>query len=170
MKLDKNVFKNIDLLNQKIDSLSDQLTSLKAELERKNHVIKTNLSRLSCGDSISSDCIMSEMVYQDLSPEEAFKLYQKENYNFIFLDVSEKSFTSISPIEETIKIELEFLEMRINELNSKSTPIFVISENGTRSILACEILKRYGFININNISGGHKFWPGHRGAGLGLVA
>lgn len=170
MKLDKNVFKNIDLLNQKIDSLNEQIKELKSEVQQKDYILKTNLSRIATGDKLSPDCIMSGMVYQDLSPQEAFELYSKENYNFILLDVSKKSFSSATHIEETLKIELEFLEMRIDEFNSKSTPILVISEDGTRSILACEILKRFGFININNISGGHKFWPGHKKTTLGLVA
>jgi rhodanese-related sulfurtransferase len=37
----------------------------------------------------------------------------------------------------------------------------IISENGLRSIQACELLIKKGFFNINNISGGHEFWPGH---------
>jgi rhodanese-related sulfurtransferase len=40
--------------------------------------------------------------------------------------------------------------------------VLVISENGTTSILACEFLNQMGFYNINNISGGYKFWPGYR--------
>ena len=43
-----------------------------------------------------------------------------------------------------------------------SQSIFVISEKGVRSILACKILNRFGFYNLSNISGGHKFWPGHK--------
>ena len=37
----------------------------------------------------------------------------------------------------------------------------IISENGLRSIQACEMLVKKGFFNINNISGGYEFWPGN---------
>ena len=37
-----------------------------------------------------------------------------------------------------------------------------MSEDGTNSILACKMLCELGFLNVNNISGGHKYWPGHK--------
>jgi rhodanese-related sulfurtransferase len=162
MKDRKNIFKNIDLLNQKIDSLSEEVVSLRQQIKKKDDLFKTYFSRLASNETINIDSIDFDMGYLDLSPSEAFKEYSKDDYNFVLLDVSEKNFVAISSIEETLKIELEFLEMRVNEISSKSTPIYVISEDGTRSILACELLYNLGFKNINNISGGHKFWPGHK--------
>lgn len=162
MNAKKNIFKNIDLLNQKIDSLSEEVVNLKNQIKTKDELFKTYFSRLASNEAISFESIDFEMGYLDFSPTEAFEKYSKDDYNFVLLDVSEKNFMPISLIEESLMIELEFLEMRANEITSKSTPIYVISEDGTRSILACELLYRLGFKNINNISGGHKFWPGHK--------
>lgn len=157
-----NIFKNIDLLNQKIDSLVDEISSLKAEIKSKDQLFKTYFSRLASNELISCNSIDFEMGYFDLTPTDAFKNYSKKDYNFVMIDVSEKNFMSVTSIDESVKVELEFLEMKISDIASKATPIYVISENGTRSILACELLYSLGFKNINNISGGHKFWPGHK--------
>lgn len=162
MRLDKNVFKNFDLLLKKIDFLEKKIYKLEAHIKEKNELLKNHITRIADNDVASSKCILKELSYSDLSPEEAFLNYNKKDYNFFLLDVSEKSFYSPHSIEESYRIELEFLEMRIDELPSKRTPIYVLSETGTRSILACEILHKYGFHNVNNISGGHKFWPGHK--------
>ena len=70
-----------------------------------------------------------------------------------------------SPIEElpeAMHIPLEELNIRFTEISNKSTPVYIISENGVKSILACEILNECGYYNVNNISGGYKFWPGFR--------
>ena len=55
---------------------------------------------------------------------------------------------------------MEELYVRFSEIPNKTVPILVISENGLRSIQACEILIKKGFFNINNVSGGYEFWPG----------
>ena len=48
------------------------------------------------------------------------------------------------------------------EIQARTTPILIISEDGTKSILACEFLVKRGFYNCNNISGGYKYWYGFR--------
>ena len=63
-------------------------------------------------------------------------------------------------LEGSIRIPLEELATRYSELQSKTTPILIISEKGLRSIQACELLVKKGYFNINNISGGYQFWPG----------
>jgi rhodanese-related sulfurtransferase len=80
--------------------------------------------------------------------------------DFIFLDVSSEQFQSKANIQGIMKIPFSQLERRYAEIPSKTIPIMVISEDGLYSILACEILVRKGYFNVNNISGGHQFWPG----------
>ena len=55
-------------------------------------------------------------------------------------------------------IPLEELNQRITDIESKKVPILVISEEGVRSIKACELLVRQGFYSVNNISGGYHYW------------
>ena len=76
------------------------------------------------------------------------------------VDVSQLSYSRT--IKEAKRIPLEELASRISELPTGSFPIMVISEQGIRSIKACEILVKKGYFNTNNISGGHECWPGHK--------
>ncbi|MGZ3808970.1 MAG: rhodanese-like domain-containing protein, partial [Bacteriovorax sp.] len=82
------------------------------------------------------------------------------NIDFFVLDVTQKSF-QVNRLKEAIHIPLEELHVRFVEIPSKTVPVLVISENGLRSITACELLVKKGFFNINNISGGYEFWPGN---------
>ena len=54
---------------------------------------------------------------------------------------------------------LEELNMRYAEIPNRTTPILVISEVGLRSIKASELLVKKGFYNVNNVSGGYRYWP-----------
>ena len=80
--------------------------------------------------------------------------------DYILLDVSEKTYQPPLHLNGVIRIPLEDLNYRFAELQSKTLPLLIISENGLRSIQASELLVKKGFFNINNISGGYEFWPG----------
>ena len=62
-------------------------------------------------------------------------------------------------LDGVIKVSLEDLNTRYAEIQSKTTPILIFSEQGLRSIQACEMLIKKGFFNLNNVSGGYRFWP-----------
>ncbi len=79
--------------------------------------------------------------------------------DFIILDVTKADYSPAARLKGIIKIPLEELASRYAEIQNKTTPILIISECGLRSIKACELLVKKGFFNVNNISGGYKFWP-----------
>jgi rhodanese-related sulfurtransferase len=76
------------------------------------------------------------------------------------VDVSSKEFKPDQQIPEIIHIPWEEFSDRFIEISSRTTPILIISEDGTNSILACEFLVKLGYYNCNNISGGYKHWRG----------
>ena len=148
--LEKNVFYKIDQLEKKVKKLEYKLSSYKDQQEREKLITQNHLLRVKNGEDLSDDFLTNKRTYSDLSPEKAYRLYQDESSNFYLLDVSDKSYAPDFVLE---------LSFRINEIPNRSVPIMIISENGTNSILACELLNEMGYFNINNISGGYKFWP-----------
>jgi len=155
-------------LRLEIKKLQASLSSLQERVERieltsgRSIVDRYHLLRVKNKEELSDQYIIQGMGYLDLSPDKAFRVYGEQNKDFIILDVSSESYTPFKPLEEARKIPLESLEERVHELTNRAQSIFVISENGTKSILACKLLNQHGFFNLNNISGGYKFWPGFR--------
>lgn len=144
----------------KIRQLEEKIVELEDRLEKAMEVARSHLVRVKNHEEISDEFVMSGKTYQDLSPDEARKLYQNPDFNFILIDVSEKSFKATTQLPEAISMPWsEFAEHSLR-IHSKTTPILVISEDGTSSILACKFLVARGFYNCNNISGGYKFWKG----------
>jgi rhodanese-related sulfurtransferase len=161
-KLQSNVFFNINDLKNQVKDLQSEVKDLGEKLEKSLAVERCHLLRVKNGEMLPDDYILNGRLYNDLSPEQAFQFYSKQNENFILLDVSEKSYHPSDEFPEAIKIPLEELPIRFKEIINKAVPILIISENGIRSILACEMLNQVGYYNVNNISGGYKFWPAFR--------
>ncbi len=161
-KLQSNVFFNINALQEQIVDLQLQIEGLNEKLEKSEKVNRFQMLRIKNGEEVSDDFIINSRKYLDLSPEKAFELYNRQDTNFIILDVSSKDFTPVSELPEALNIPVEELNIRFTEITNRATPIYVISEDGIKSILACEILNECGYYNVNNVSGGYKFWPGFR--------
>ena len=157
--LTNNVYFKFNQVQEKIESLETRIRDLEAQLEHSLRLIRTHMVRIKNNEVLSDSYIFNGMGYQDLSPEKAYKLYQKKDYDFILLDVSKKDFVSSHHFPEAKKIPLEELVIRHTEIVNKMVPIFIISEDGTRSIQACHLLNHFGHYNVNNISGGYLYWP-----------
>lgn len=158
-KLQNNLYSKLNDIDKRLDEFHKKLEQMETKSEQAFRVLQTHLVRIKNGESLSDDIVLNRRPYNDLSPERAFKVYQDKNADFLLLDVSSKEFQPGVPLPEAVQIPLEELAARRSEISGPSTRIIVISEDGVRSILACEILNRLGFYNVNNISGGYKFWP-----------
>lgn len=154
--------KEIRHLKKMIRNLEEHVLELQNQLEESRLKDRSHLIRIKNGDELSTDFILKSQDYLDLSPEKAFRVYNELDKDFILLDVSRAISSPVKELPEARKIPLEDLEMNIHQIPGKGKSIFVISEEGVRSILACKILSKLGYVNINNISGGYKFWPGFR--------
>lgn len=157
-----NIFGQFQMFEEELRRLEDKIFSLEHRLQEMNAIQRSHLIRVKNHEELSDDFIRLGKSYQDLSPEKAWELYQNPDYNFILIDVSSHQTPSKHAIPEAISMPWEnFKEASLN-LQSTTTPIFVISEDGTKSILACEFLMKRGFYNCNNISGGHLYWKGNK--------
>lgn len=161
-KLQKSIFYNFNKLQEEVKELRKELNELTQKYEKAMSVQRCHIMRIKNGEKLSDEYILNGKLYNDYSPEAAYYFYNQVDENYILLDVTEKGYQPPEELPEATKIPLEELPLRAKEIVNKATPILVISEDGIRSILACEMLNQFGFYNVNNISGGYKFWPAFR--------
>jgi rhodanese-related sulfurtransferase len=156
----ENYVMGVKKLKSRLSHLEQQVEMLSAKLDHFQNLEKTHMLRIKNGEELSDDFIIKGSCYYDLSPEKAYEIYNNNDKDFILLDVSKDDYKPIADFPEVTKISMEELTNRIHELPNKTTSIMVISENGLRSIQSCHLLYEMGYYNINNISGGYKYWPG----------
>lgn len=150
----------LNTFEKDITTLENRIFELESRMEKLISIERDHLIRVKNKEDISDDFIANGRAYQDLTPDRAWKYYNKEDYNFILIDVSSEDFRPLKRIPEAVHIPWENFKERYLEIQSRTTPIFIICEDGTNSILACEFLVKQGFFNCNNISGGYKHWRG----------
>lgn len=155
-----NIFSQLQEFEKHIAQLEEKILVLEQRMEQEAQLTRNHLIRVKNHEEVSDDFIYYGRRYQDLTPEKAWKLYCNKDFDFIMVDVSAKDYEPIRKIPEALHIPWEEFPDRFYEISSKTTPILVISEDGTNSILACEFLVKRGYYNCNNISGGYKFWKG----------
>lgn len=156
----RNIFSQLQSFEDHIGSLEEKILMLEQKVEKLIAVERNHLIRIKNHEEVSDDFIHNGRSYQDLSPDKAWRLYNNKDYDFIFIDVSAATFEAPCKIPEAIHIPWECFREHSLDIQNKTTPIFIISEDGTTSILACEVLVSRGYFNCNNISGGYKFWKG----------
>lgn len=157
--MDMKFFQMLELINNRLTNIEKNIARLDEKVDFSISLQRNHLVRVKNGQDIDDSMILMGKPYNDLSPQRAFQVYSDKNSDFIMLDVCSKSHKQNERIAGSIHIPLEELESRYNEIHSKSVPILIISEKGIRSILACEMLVKKGYFNVNNISGGYQFWP-----------
>ncbi|PIK13836.1 rhodanese-like domain-containing protein [Halobacteriovorax sp. JY17] len=157
--MDLKMFQMLEFMNNRLSNIEKNISRIDEKLEFSLSLQRNHLIRIKNGEFIDDSNILMGKPYNDLSPQRAFEIYQNQNLDFLVLDVSKPDFKSRKNLEGSVRIPLEELQTRYAEINSKTTPILVFSEQGLRSIQACELLIKKGFFNLNNVSGGHRFWP-----------
>ena len=92
-----------------------------------------------------------------LNPSEAVRLMN--NDNVVVLDVRESNEFGGGHINQARHIPMSALKKRISELEKdKSRPVLTYCRSGSRSNYACKVLKKAGFENVYNLSGGIMNW------------
>lgn len=158
MKKARNLFEQLNIFERHIENLEHRLFKLESKLDQSIQEQRHLLLRVKNHQDLPDDFILSGKKYLDLSPQKALELYHDKEFNFILVDVSENDFQPPVHLPEAIKMPWSEFQYRSLEIQSKTTPILIISEDGTNSILACHFLIQRGFYNTNNISGGYRYW------------
>jgi len=92
-----------------------------------------------------------------LNPSEAVRLMN--NDDVVVLDVREANEFGGGHINSAKHIPMSTLKKRVAELEKfKSSHVLTYCRSGSRSNYACKILKKEGFENVYNLSGGVMNW------------
>jgi rhodanese-related sulfurtransferase len=157
-----NVFGQLQAFEQEIGRLEGRILELEQRLENLIQVERNHLIRVKNHEEISDDFIYNGRKYLDLSPDKAWKMYQNQDADFIIIDVSAEDYEPQERLAGAIHMPWEDFTERFLEVTNQTTPLLIISEDGTNSVLACEFLAKRGYYNCNNVSGGYKHWRGFR--------
>lgn len=158
--MDLKSFQMLEFINSRLNNIEKNIARIDEKLDFSITLQRNHLVRVKNGEEIDDSMILMGRPYNDITPQRAWSIYNNPNIDFFVLDVTVKGFDKYQRLDEAVHIPIEELHIRFTEIPSKTTPILVISENGLRSIQACELLVKKGFFNINNVSGGYEFWPG----------
>lgn len=157
-----NIFSQLQLFEKEIARLEGRILELETNIHKLLEIERNHLIRIKNKEEVSDDFVQNGRTYLDLSPEKAWRLYRNPDFDFILIDVTSKDYEGHNRLPEAIHIPWEDFPERFIEINSRTTPLLIISEDGTHSVLACEFLVKRGFYNCNNVSGGYKYWKGFR--------
>ena len=92
-----------------------------------------------------------------IDPLQATQLSNRENA--VFLDIRDDGEYQGGHIPESVHIPIRYLSERFAELSKhKDCPIIAYCRSGSRSGGAGRILKKHGFENVYNLSGGITAW------------
>ena len=149
----------LEFLNTRLSNIERNIQKLDEKIDYALTLQKNHLIRIKNGENLSDSIILESLPYNDLTPQKAFETYSNKDLDFFILDVTKLGYTTETKLSGRIHIPLEELNMRYAEVPNRTTPILVISEVGLRSIKASELLVKKGFYNVNNISGGYRYWP-----------
>lgn len=157
--MDLKIYQMLEFINSRLNNIEKNISRIDEKIDFSITLQRNHLVRVKNGEEIDDNMILMGRPYNDISPQKAWSIYNNPNVDFIVLDVTTKSYNG-KHLDDALHIPLEELHIRFVEIPSRTIPILIISENGLRSIQACELLVKKGFFNINNISGGYEFWPG----------
>lgn len=95
--------------------------------------------------------------YKQVDTNQAVQLMNRDNT--LVLDVREDKELGDGKIQDAKHIALKDLNKRISELDKhKDAPVLVYCRSGNRSGMACGMLTKAGFSNVNNLGGGFVAW------------
>ncbi|MBC7999437.1 MAG: molybdopterin-synthase adenylyltransferase MoeB [Leptolyngbya sp.] len=101
-------------------------------------------------------CAAEEKLEEEISPTELAKLIEGGRKPFL-LDVRSEMERNICHLEDSTLIPLPELEGRLSELD-KDTNIVVYCHAGVRSYHAASFMRKNGFKNVSNLTGGITAW------------
>jgi rhodanese-related sulfurtransferase len=160
--LENNIYSVINRLVARVASLEARVMRMEERHARELAIQREHLVRIKNSEDLPDHHIRSGAAYRDLDPQAAWKLFQRADRDHVLVDVSSQGFEPRGKRPaECLRIPLEQLEARRDELPAGGVPLMIISEEGLRSVLACEFLVRHGHYSCENVSGGWQHWPGH---------
>lgn len=93
----------------------------------------------------------------EITPAEVSALL-KEGVPVRLIDVREPAEHAICHIEGAMLIPMQYIPMRLQELDNPETRLIVFCHHGARSLSVADWLRRQGVENCQSMSGGIDLW------------
>ena len=145
-------------------NLKKDFEDLKNNGEKQNYKIIENQNFLHAigarffnEDTCTLAYIEQKLPYVDLSPANAKKYVQKNKTRLHVIDVSMPSFEIKHTFKNYHRIQIEDLLPTLHEWE-RNLPLFVICEDGVRSVLAVHLLANMQFTCLTHCMGGYEFF------------
>jgi len=94
----------------------------------------------------------------EITPAEVSRLLKEGVSEVRLIDVREPAEHAICHIEGATLIPMQYIPMRLNELDNPAARIVVFCHHGVRSLSVVDWLRRQGVENCQSMAGGIDLW------------
>lgn len=147
------------------DSITSRVSWAKEDIRTEINGIRDVLRVVADGGRLTKDMIDEGKPYTDISAAEAEKMLS-EGKPVVVIDVRTQSEYLAGHIQGSKLIPVDELEQRVAEVPRNAETLMLVCQGGGRSAAGCEILSKFGFVNLVNIYDGMGAWPGKREVGV----
>jgi rhodanese-related sulfurtransferase len=126
-------------------------------ISERVHMNSRFLARLAAGDSLAPHQVREGHLWVEVTPEEGLAMVEK---GVRILDVRTPQETASGIIPGAIRIPVDDLPTRAEELPRDHATTLIYCGIGVRSAAACQYLTEQGFDALYSLDGGFSSWPG----------
>ena len=142
-----------------------RLKRLSEELRETVDPLRLHLAKVASGGSVPREMILNGRLYQDISADDAQKLFDQERERkageVLFVDVRTPREYAVRRVAGAKLVPIEELEQRYKaDIPDTADKVLVYCASGERSRLACDFLSRQGYTNLCHVQGGMLSWRG----------
>lgn len=116
------------------------------------------VAALADGVELTGEMVLEGRLWHEIGGAEALELVRSGRARV--LDVRTPAETAAGVLPDAVRIPLDELEHRSEELPRDGKPLLVYCAMGMRSAAACEYLSGRGFGSVHNLAGGIGAWTG----------
>jgi len=117
------------------------------------------LARIVAGDTLTPEMVLEGQLWRDVDDALGRRMLA-EMPDLVILDVRTPQETRAGTLPGAMRIPIDELEARKDEISRGGRRLLVYCEGGARSAAACEYLCTEGYLGVHNLEGGYGAWTG----------
>ena len=135
------------------------------EIRESVLALRLHLAKVASGGSVPQEMILNGRLYQDITGEDAQRVYEREagqgEGQVLVVDVRTPKEYAVRHLPGAKLVPFDELEVKYQEEIPLATEkVLVYCMAGERSRLACEFLSLRGYTNLYNLRDGLRAWQG----------
>ncbi len=135
------------------------------EIRESVQPLRLHLAKVASGGSVPQEMILNGRLYQDITAEDAQRVYEREaaqgEGRVLVVDVRTPKEYAVRHLPGAKLVPFDELEVKYQEEIPLATEkVLVYCMEGERSRLACEFLSLRGYTNLYNLRDGLRAWQG----------